>query len=155
MLCHFDPVELALQVVKKRLEEDNQLIDRTDISITNILRLPEFVLTNSFFTYENSYYQQIFGCAMGSPISATVANLVMEHIEDLALSSAPHPPTWWFRFVDDSHTGLRRDYVQEFHDHINSINPHIQFTIEREKDNKLAFLDTMTIKKHGRIQVNV
>ena len=29
---------------------------------------------------------------MGSPRSATIANLVMEYIEDIVISSAPHPP---------------------------------------------------------------
>ncbi|XP_028418418.1 uncharacterized protein LOC114544426 [Dendronephthya gigantea] len=149
------PVELALSVVQRRLDDDKDLQDRTDISRTNILRLLKFVLTNSYFTYENTYYQQIFGCAMGSPISATVANIIMEHIEDQAITSAAHPPIWWFRFVDDSHTGLHKDHVQEFHDHLNSINPHIQFTIEMEQDNKLAFLDTITYRKDGHIQIKV
>ena len=40
---------------------------------------------------------------MGSPIGATIANLVMEHIEEVALTIAPNRPRWWFRFVDDSH----------------------------------------------------
>ena len=37
----------------------------------------EFVLTKSFFTYNGEYYQQIFGCAMGSPMRATITNIVM------------------------------------------------------------------------------
>ena len=80
----------------------------------------------------------------------------MEHnIEELAISSAPHPPKWWFRFVDDSHTCIKTEYIQEFHHHINSINSHIQFTIEKEKNNQLSFLDTKTIRKQGRIQIAV
>ena len=40
------------------------------------MKLLEFLLRNSYFTYEQEHYQQTFGCAMGSPVSATVANLV-------------------------------------------------------------------------------
>ena len=116
------PINLSLQVVKLKLQDDHLLPDRTDISVCNIMKLLEFVLHNSFFTYKEQHYQQISGCAMGSPISATIADLVMEHIEDIAISTAPHPPNWWFRYVDDSHSSLKREYVDEFHHHLNSIN---------------------------------
>ena len=43
------PIELALQVVKQRLVQDNNLTTRTDISLNNIIKLLEFVLRNSFF----------------------------------------------------------------------------------------------------------
>ena len=45
--------------------------------------------------------------------------------------------------------------MQEFHAHLNSINPHIQFTSEVKSDNGLSFLDTTTVRANGRIQVNV
>ena len=78
---------------------------------------------------------------MGSPISATAAGIVMEYIEETAISTALHPPKWWFRFVDDSHACLKRNLVNEFHSHLNSIDPHLQFTIELEENKRLPFLD--------------
>ena len=57
----------------------------------NIVKLLEFVPDNSFFFYPGSQYKQIFGWPMGSPVSTIVANLVMEHVEEEALASAPHP----------------------------------------------------------------
>ena len=76
------PADLALQIVREKLQQDATLTERTDISVTNIMKLLEFVLKNSFFTYEQEHYQQTFGCAMGSPVSATIANLVMEYVEE-------------------------------------------------------------------------
>ena len=64
------PVDLALQIVREKLQQDATLTERTDISVTNIMKLLEFVLKNSFFSYEQEHYQQTFGCAMGSPVSA-------------------------------------------------------------------------------------
>ena len=69
---------------------------------------------------------------MGSPVSATIVNPVLEHVEEVALTTAPNPPRWWFRFVDDSHAGLKRHHVEEFHKHLNSINQQIQFTLENK-----------------------
>lgn len=38
---------------------------------------------------------------------------------------------------------------------MNSINPHIQFTVEQEENNTLSFLDTKTIRQNGLIKVAV
>ena len=53
------------------------------------MTLLRFVLDNNFFVFQGSHFQQIFGCPMGSPVSAILANLVMEHVEEKALSLAP------------------------------------------------------------------
>ena len=92
---------------------------------------------------------------MGSPVSAIIANLVMEYIETRAISTAAHPPKWWYRYVDDSHVCLKNDHVQELHDHLNSMDPNIQFTKEIEEDNRLPFLDTTTSRVRGHVQVSV
>ena len=84
---------------------------------------------------------------MGSPVSAILANLVMEHVEEKAPSSAPNPPKWWFRYVDDSHVCIKREHVDEFHSHLNCINTHIKFTIEIESEGFIAFLDTKTTRQ--------
>ena len=90
---------------------------------------------------------------MGSPISATIADLVMAFVEERAISTAAHPPRWWYRYVDDSHVCQPKEHVQEFHAH--SINPHIQFIGEVKSDNGLSFLDTTTVRANGRIQIKI
>ena len=57
--------------------------------------------------------------------------------------------------MDDSHACLQKRYVQEFHDHLNAINPHTQFTKEVEENNCISFLDTLTTRVHDCIQVSV
>ena len=52
-----------------------------------------FLNNNNYFILRDTNCQQIFGCPMGSPVSAILANLVMEHIEEIAIGSAPHPPS--------------------------------------------------------------
>ena len=79
---------------------------------------------------------------MGSPVSPVVANLYMENFERRALTSAPRPPNIWFRYVDDTFTVLHHDDIGNFTDHINSIDPNIQFTIEPESEGRMPFLDT-------------
>ena len=79
---------------------------------------------------------------MGSPVSVIVANLVMEDVENRALSTYYSPPLFWKRYVDDICTAMEEYSIEEFQDHLNSIEPSIKFTSESESDGKLAFLDT-------------
>ena len=151
------PVNLALTTTNERLHKDQHLADRANMSISNIMKLLEFVLKQNYFKHDNIYYKQIFGCAMGSPISPVIADLVMEEIEEIAITTARHPPKWWFRYVDDSHACLKKEHVHEFHQHLNSINPSIQFTVELEDtaEQGLPFLDTIATGSGTRIEVNV
>ena len=81
---------------------------------------------------------------MGSPVSPIVANLYMEHLVREALWSAPTPTRNWFRYVDDTFVIQQQANKQVFLDHINSIDPAIQFTVEGNQDNReIPFLDTL------------
>ncbi len=95
-----------------------------------------------YLAYKGEFFKQTFGTAMGSPVSVTVANLVMESMEDQTLSTYPHPVPFWKRYVDDTLTALPQDQVTAFHAHLNTIEESIQFTVEVETNNSLSFLDT-------------
>lgn len=140
------PTALAHEVTKNRLKSDPTISERTNLSVDNIMNLLELVLNNNYFVFNGTFYKQIFGCPMGSPVSAILANLVMEYVEERALSTAPHTPKWWYRYVDDSHVCLAREHLTEFRSHLNSINQHIKFTIEEGRDGSIAFLDTKTTR---------
>ena len=94
---------------------------------------------------------------MGSPISPIVANLYMEIFETRAVSTSPHPPLMWKRFVDDTCVIIKETHKQEFLQHINSIDPHIQFTSEDSKDDgSMPFLDMLiTPTEDGRLNTSV
>ena len=76
---------------------------------------------------------------MGSPVSAIVANLCMEVIEEQATQSAITTPKIWKRFVDGSFVFINKNAIISFHNKylINSIDPSIKFTIEHEKGGQL------------------
>ena len=80
---------------------------------------------------------------MGSPISPIISNIFMEEFEVQALSSFPHPPSLWLRFVYDTFVINKAEHSQDLLQHINNQYPHIQFTVEPTQQDSLPFLDTL------------
>ena len=81
---------------------------------------------------------------MSSSVSPVIENIYLEHFESLAIPTAPTLIKWWFRYIDDVHSATRKDQVNKLQEHLNSIDPHIKFTIELPGTNGLPFLDTLT-----------
>ena len=138
------PIDPALNIIKDLLEKDEKLNDRTVLSVQNIIDLLGFCLHNTYFSFQNKFYEQVEGAPVGSPVSPIVANLYMECFERKGLSSAINPPHIWYRFVDDTWVIQKQAHKQAFLDHINSIDPAIKFTVEGTQGNgAIPFLDTL------------
>ena len=85
------PIDPALTIIKDLSVKEPTLKDRTVIVIDDIILLLEFCLKNTYFSFQDQFFEQVEGAAMGSPVSPIVANLYMEYLEQKALSTAPHP----------------------------------------------------------------
>ena len=88
------PIDPALTIIKDLLEKDNTLKERTVMEVRDIILLFEFCLKNTYFSFQDQFYEQVEGAAMGSPVSPIVANLYMEYLEQKVLSNVPHPPSF-------------------------------------------------------------
>ena len=86
------PIDPALNIIKDLLEKDEQLNDRTVLSVQNIIEFLGFRLHNTYFSFQNKFYERVEGVAMGSLVSTIVANLYMECFERRALMSPSNPP---------------------------------------------------------------
>jgi len=78
---------LAIDVVKS-----DEWQETTTLTKSQVIHLLEFIPGNSYFTYHGMHYHQVFGCPMGLPVSAVVADLVMDNIVERALSTSPTAP---------------------------------------------------------------
>ena len=87
-------------------------------------------------------------------VSAIVGNLCMEVIEEQAIQSATTRPKTW-NAVDNSFAIINKNAITNFHDTLNSVDPHIKFTIEHEKDGQIAFLDMLVSRRNNSISINV
>ena len=141
------PIDLARSVVLKRLSSDCTLVDRTDLCVDDIMKAFDICTEATFVVYNQTIYQQIFGCPMGSPLSPVLACMVMEVIEQNTIETFFKPPSIWVRYVDDVYSIVETNQIALFHDHLNTISSSIKFTKELESEGTLSFLDVAAIRK--------
>ena len=97
------------------------------------------------FLFNGSFYDQIDGVAMGSPLAPVIANLFMGHHEKSWLENSDASEILFYRrYVDDTFCLFHseNDALLFFH-YINSRHPNIRFTMEKEADHRIPFLDVL------------
>jgi hypothetical protein len=77
------PVPLALNIVQKKLKETDSWKSHTALQEEQDVKLLKFLLSNCYFKFNETHYHQKSGCAMRSPLSAVIAEIVMQEIESI------------------------------------------------------------------------
>ena len=95
----------------------------------------------------NQVYEQNVGTPMGSPISVVLAEIALQHFEDLMFENCRFHILFWKRYVDDILCSLEKDDISKFLLYINSINNNIKFELEIEENRNLNFLDIKIMKR--------
>ena len=125
----------------------------------------KFILENKNLNFNNKYFNQIKGIAMGTIFGPTYANLTMgffeltfydlcrdkfgEDLENFIFES-------WSRFLDDCETLLEENKINtnDLLCALNSINPSIQFTMSYCKD-AIPFLDILIKRNNDKIWMDI
>ena len=88
---------------------------------------------------------------MGSPVSAIIANLFLEWLEEEAIATAPIEvtPRLWRRYVDDVLEIIKKGTTEQLTEYLNKAGPSgsLKFTHEEEKDGRIPLLDTLIVRK--------
>ena len=123
------PIDQVLEIVKNRLEKEDVLKrynkqEGFNLTCDDVVELLHFILTTTYFTFRSKIYRQLFGTAMGSPVSPIAANIFMEHLEQQAIATAPIDckPKLWLRYVDDILEVVKQDCIDKLTDHINQVD---------------------------------
>lgn len=130
-------------VIKVIKEKWNQIKNHTQINMELFLEIVSFLLENNYCTYKGEFFQQIFGCAMGSKLSPILAQYVMDHLIESCVKKIPFKILLLKKFVDDLFMAIPKNEIANILKYFNSHSKNLQFTIEKEDSEQcVPFLDT-------------
>ena len=126
---------------------------------SEIMRLCQVVLTQNYFSFRSSTYLQTTGLAMGAPTSPLFSEIFLQYLEDTHFFTilTQHKIIGYFRYVDDilivydSTTTDIHNVLAQF----NNSAPSLTFTMEKEKDNCINFLDVSIIKHNNSLHFKI
>jgi len=145
------PLDLAIESVSNRW---NKIQSNTKIPKNEFVLAIEFILSSTFFSFNNVTYKQTYGTPMGSPLSPIIAEVVMRDLETICLARADCHTGFYFRYVDDIVMVTHFDNINLIFNTFNNYHPRIKFTLEYEENSSLSFLDLKLHKVNNRICIN-
>jgi hypothetical protein len=158
VLISLDVVSLFTCIPWERVENavnDNweKIKKCTKLSQEEFTRLLKLMFDRSYFQYNKKFYKQIDGTAMGSPASPAIADIVMTTLLEKVVKDLREEIMFVRKYVDDLILAVKEEKVENVLNVFNAYHPAIQFTIEREVEQKIPFLDLLLIRKeNGKIQ---
>ena len=142
------PHDEGIEACRKALNNRESLNPPTEFLTT----LMGFILKMNAFEFNNRYYKQIQGTAMGTCMAPSYANIFMSDLEQRFLHTQPLQPTVWWRFIDDifmiwPHLDTE---LTSFLRELNNFHETIKFTTETSQK-KIPFLDIYINKEFTRL----
>ena len=95
---------------------------------------------------------------MGSPLGPALANIFMCNFENKWLKDCPHSlnPIFYRRYIDHIFVLFSSlDQAEKFKKYLSSKQPNINFSLEKEKEGRLSFLDVNIFYEKGNFVTNV
>lgn len=136
------PVTDALRSLRRHLERSRAPPHHVEA----YLLVAEVCMNQNLFTFRGKFYRQTFGLSMGSKLSPLLANVFMSDFE-VDVEKQKYFPRVWRRYVDDIFASVKERYLDQTLHMLNSRHDSIKFTVEKEVDGKLPFLDLMITRK--------
>ncbi|XP_069484193.1 serine/threonine-protein kinase 38-like isoform X1 [Ambystoma mexicanum] len=145
------PQDSAVECIRQHLTHN---MKQTRVPTNFIVELLELALRNNFFTFDEIFYLQISGTAMGAAFAPSLAVIFMSEYEQQLIFNTNNPfhekISRWFRYIDDIIFIWRGDEtaLENFLEWINSQTSEIQFSLERS-NRDINFLDlTISVKEN-------
>ena len=130
-----------------------------------ILDSMKFILENNTFQFNDDFFKQIRGTAMGTRVAPIYATLTIGYLEeklysivseDLGEEFSIYFKEMWKRFLDDCFIlwNKPKEDLLRLHNTLNNLHQYINFTMEVDENN-ISFLDCKVIKIGSNIETDI
>ena len=149
------PLDETINIILDQLYTNHS---QPSIPKSKMKKLFEYATKESVFRFNNKYYKQRDGTAMGSPLGPVIANAFLCHHERVWLDNCPLSflPRLYKRYVDDIFVlfSAESDLIL-FKIYLNKKHPNIHFTHEVENNNALPFLDVNVTRIESKFSTGI
>jgi hypothetical protein len=133
---------------------------KNDENIANdIQNMLKIILQQNYFQFDNQYYKQNIGLAMGAPKSAIIAETYLHSIEHNQIYNLliKYKIMGYFSYVDAILTiyDQNKTHVDTMMTEFTAIHHTIKLSTEYESANKLNFLDLTIHRKHNKLNFTI
>ena len=155
------PIRKAIPAIMDLLQSDFESVSsQTKMDLSDIKVLLELCLGVCYFLFEDNIYTIDDAGPIGLSLMVVIAEGYLQTIESKALRNAIANgcgPLSYLRYVDDSHSRFRLEpQVDGFLHELNEQDPQIQYTVDREENGRLPFLDVEVINnRNGKYDFKV
>jgi len=145
------PFDLILQAIENRA---CYIHTKSSIPYDSIIEALKFIYNNTYFMFNGIYYLQKHGTPMGLSISSLLADIVLEDLEKHCIKNLAFDIIFYYRYVDDIILCLPDENTIDILNSFNNYHHKLKFTIEKEIDNQISFLDLKLIKINNSIIID-
>ena len=156
LLCTVDVVGLYPRIPHgEGLVAIREALDRREnpgVATDTLVGLASLVLENNYFEFNDRFYWQKLGTAIGTKFAPAYANLFMIQLEERLLDASADKPLVWMRFIDDVFFIWMHgeEKLKSFINLLNSSHETIKFTREQSRDS-ISFLDVKVTVGEGGV----
>lgn len=141
-----------LEAVKNKLAKNPPTADKPRIPDDLLIKLLDICLTRNDFFFNDRFYLQVKGTAMGKRFAPSCANIFMAEWEEQVMHKVTYKPDIWFRYLDDVyfHWQHNLERLEQLFKLLNNDHPCVSLKYETSLQS-VDFLD-VTVYKGDRVR---
>ena len=147
------PLQETIDLCVENLFQDRTHVD--NLSKDSFLELLTSTMSESLILFDQQFYKQHHGVAMGSPLGPTVFLCYHEKIW-LQNCLSEFKPVIYRRYVDNAFLLFcLKHQIGKFQNYLNHQHKNIRFTSEIENENSVLFLDIKISRDNNKFMTSV
>lgn len=138
------PASLTIQLIKKRWVDLKNIWTGIDEEL--FFKMLTYCLEKGYCQFDGSYYSQIEGLPMGSPLSPVLADIVLDELFILTKQHFQDSIIFMTKYVDDSLFIIKQSIFDNLFNFLNNFHQRIAFTYEKEQNSCINLLDITILR---------